>query len=341
MNRLSKHFAIRLCGLVLALGAIYPQAAAAKESQPPAAQSGNSSQGSHPDAKPGQDWAEALRKFEPQADEEYTLGAGDEISIDYPGHSDLSSKDVIGPDGRITLPLVGPIKLANLTREEAGQKIIDVLSPYYTKLTATVRVEKYSSNYVTLLGDVKNPGVVSFDQSPTLLGVLSRGGMEPRPDGTFPEQCIIYRGDQVYWVKLHDMLAAGSPLADLRLRRNDVVFVPALATRTVTVLGRVEHPGPIVLKRDSTVVTVLGEAGGLSDAAGNNPEILVVHRTSGDKSQFVRFKDLLKPESGNEVPLYPGDIVFVPQSGWNKTGVALQQITPFLTMATFAAIAIQ
>ena len=182
--------------------------------------------------------------------------------------------------------------------------------------------------------------MVSFDQTPTLLGLLSRGGIEPRPDGTFPEQCIIYRGDQVYWVKLHDMLAASSPMADLRLRRNDVVFVPALASKAVTVMGRVQHPGSIALKRDSTVVTVLGEAGGLSDGAGGNPEILVVHRTSGEKNQFVYFKDLLRPESGNDVPLYPGDIVFVPQSGWNKASVVIQNMAPFLTMATFAAIAL-
>jgi polysaccharide export outer membrane protein len=301
---------------------------------------GQSLSGNAPRAEQQASDMNSLRKFEPSVDEEYTLGAGDEISIQYPGRPDLSSKDVIGPDGRVTLPLAGPLKLSDLTREAAGQKIVEALSPYYTKLTATVRVEKYSSNYITLLGDVKNPGMVIFDQPPTLLGLLSRGGMVPSTEGTFPEQCVVYRGDQVYWVKLHDMLAASSPMADLRLRRNDVVFVPALATKTVTVLGRVQHPGQIVLKRDSTVVTVLGEAGGLLDAAGKNPEILVVHRVSGEKNQFVHFRDMLRPESGNEVPLYPGDIVFVPQSGWNKASVVIQNVTPFLTMATFAAIAI-
>ncbi len=335
MNLLNQRSTLALCGFVfLALGMAHSLPDEAKK-----ADGQTLSDDAHQAERQTSDM-NSLRKFEPSVDEEYTLGAGDEISIQYPGRPDLSSKDVIGPDGRVTLPLVGPIKLAGLTREDAGAKIVDALSPYYTKLTATVRVEKYSSNYVTLLGDVKNPGMVSFDQPPTLLGLLSRGGMEPRPDGTFPEQCIIYRGDQVYWVKLHDLIASSSPMADLRIRRNDVVFVPAVASKAVTVIGRVQHPGQITLKRDSTVVTVLGEAGGLSDAAGKNPEILVVHRTSGEKNQFVHFKDLLKPESGNEVPLYAGDIVFVPQSGWNKTSVVIQNVTPFMTMATFAAIAL-
>ena len=121
------------------------------------------------------------------------------------------------------------------------------MSAYYNKISATVQVDKYGSNHVTLLGNVKNPGAINFDQTPTLLEVLSRGGFETRVDGAVPEQCVIYRGEQVFWVDLQDLLSTGSPLADLRLRRNDVIFVPAMSTRTVTVMGQVQHPGEIPL----------------------------------------------------------------------------------------------
>ena len=66
--------------------------------------------------------AELLRKFEPAANEEYTLGPGDEISIQFPGRPEMATKDVIGPDGRITLPFKGPIEIANLTREAGRGK---------------------------------------------------------------------------------------------------------------------------------------------------------------------------------------------------------------------------
>src|SRR5579871_226817 len=199
---------------------------------------------------------ETLRRFEPPKDDEYTLGAGDEISIQYPGRPELASKNVIGPDGRITLPLAGPIEIANLTREAAAEKIVATLSTDYTNLTATVEVTKYGSNHVTLLGDVKNPGQITFDQTPTLLEVLSRGGIETRPDGNLPEQCVIYRGDQVLWVDLEGLLVDGSPLADLRLRRNDLIFVPAVSTRSVTVMGQVQHPGQIALRHNSTLTSI-------------------------------------------------------------------------------------
>jgi polysaccharide biosynthesis/export protein len=281
----------------------------------------------------------ALRKLEPAVDEEYTLGAGDEISIEFPGRPELSTKSAIGPDGRITLPLAGPIVIANLTREAAAQKICATLSTYYTSMSATVDVLKYGSNHITLLGNVKTPGVMFFEQTPTLLEALSRGGVETRPDGSLPDQCVIYRGDQVFWVDLQDLLMSGSPLADLRLRRNDLVFVPA-ATRNVTVIGQVQHPGEIPWRHDSTLTTLLGEAGGLNDAAGSNPEIEIIHRTQGGKTQYIRFNDLLKPTGGMEVSLHAGDVIFVPRSGISKVGFVMQQVAPFLTMGNLATVAV-
>jgi polysaccharide export outer membrane protein len=281
----------------------------------------------------------ALRRLEPDVDEEYTLGAGDEISIAFPGRPELSTKSAIGPDGRITLPLAGPIVIANLTREAAAQKICAALSAYYTSMSATVDVLTYGSNHITLLGNVKTPGVMFFEQTPTLLEVLSRGGVETRPDGSLPDQCVIYRGDQVFWVDLQELLMSGSPLADLRLRRNDLIFVPAV-TRTVTLIGQVQRPGQIPLRHDSTLTTLLGEAGGLNDGgAGSNPEIEIVHRTQGGKTQYIRFNDLLKPTGGMEVSLYPGDVIFVPRSGLSKVGFVMQQISPFVSMGSLATVA--
>ena len=281
---------------------------------------------------------QTLRAFEPALNEEYTLGAGDEISIQYPGRPELATKNVVGPDGRITLPLAGPIEVANLSREAAAERIGTAMSAYYTNLTATVEVMKYGSNHVTVLGDVKSPGLINFDQTPTLLEVLSKGGAESRTDGNLPGQCVIYRGDLVFWVDLQELLSTGSPMADLRLRRNDVVFVPAVSSRSVTVMGQVQHPGEVALKHNSTLTSILGEAGGVSDAAGNNPELQIVHRSKGGKTQYVRLKELLKPTGGLEISLYPGDVIYVPKSGLAKMGFVMQQIAPFLTLGSFAAI---
>ena len=46
-----------------------------------------------------------LRDFEASANDPYELGRGDEISIDFAGRPELSSKRIVGPDGRVTMPL--------------------------------------------------------------------------------------------------------------------------------------------------------------------------------------------------------------------------------------------
>jgi len=350
MNSSIARFAPAICGpAILVIGMVCPQTAEAghqgglQESAglvQHAGQYGDSNPDNSTDPKLKLNPTAILRNFEPPADEEYTLGAGDEISIQYPGRPELASKNVIGPDGRITLPLAGPIEVANLTREAAGEKVVAALRTYYTyNLAATVEVLKYASNHVTLLGNVKNPGLINFDRTPTLLEVLSKGGIEARPDGYLPEECVIYRGEEVLWVQLQELLSNGSPLADLRLRRNDVIFVPALSTRFVTVIGQVQHPGEIVLRQNSTITSVLGEAGGVSDAAGGNPELQIVHRSKGGKTEYVRFKELLRATGGMEISLYPGDVIFVPKSGLAKAGFVMQQISPFLSFGSVAAIA--
>ncbi len=171
---------------------------------------------------------EALRKFEPAADEEYRLGRGDEITIDFSGRPELQAKLVVGPDGRITLPVAGEVMVANLTREQAASKVEEVLSAYYSNLSAMITVTKYTANRVLVLGAVDHPGPVTFDGSPTLLEAITRGGlptMGPDKRPQIPDQCTIYRGSgQVMTVQLRSLIDSGSPLADLQAaaRRRDL-----------------------------------------------------------------------------------------------------------------------
>ena len=71
---------------------------------------------------------DTLRSFQPGEDEEYRLGRGDEITVDFAGRPDLTAKLVIGPDGRITLPLAGDVTMDGLTRMEAAKAIDAVLA---------------------------------------------------------------------------------------------------------------------------------------------------------------------------------------------------------------------
>ena len=140
------------------------------------------------------------------------------------------------------------------------------------------------------------------------------------------------------WVELKKLMNSGNGLADMRLRRDDVVYVPYADERYVSVLGQVQKPGAVILTDNSTLASVLANAGGFTIQAGNRPHIQIVDPASGT-SREVSMKDILNPAKTTEVTLRPGEIVFVQQSGFARFAYALQAINPIITSASFAALA--
>jgi polysaccharide export outer membrane protein len=291
----------------------------------------------------------AVEDSEPAANEEYTLGAGDQISLDFPGRTELTSKPTIGPDGLITLPLIGPIHIAGLTRTAAAKAITTALSQYYTDdLTVSVAVEKYTSNHVRVLGYVQHPGEILFDETPTLLNAISRAGLispTVMKEGVtttigsgIPEICTIYRGDNTaYQVQLRTLLMSGNALADMRLRRNDIVYVPEPKEMFVSVLGEVTRPGTIPLTPASTLISVLSEAGCCSEGGGFSPEVHIIQPSTG-KVIKVKYKELISLAGQTEYTLHSGDVIIIPKTGFFKATYIFQRISPVTSLVGIAAL---
>ncbi len=310
------------------------------ESHPPQPPSAGPQVAGTPAAGPQlkQNPLDVLRNFEPSADEEYRLGRGDEITVDFAGRPELQAKLVVGPDGRVSLPLAGDMMLAGLTRTEAAKAVQTALSPYYDNLSAQVIVTRYTSNRVLVLGAVNTPGQFAFESTPTLLAALTRAGLETGPDkiARVPEECAIYRGsEQVVWVQLKQLIESGNALADLRLRRDDVIYVPNPAERFVSVMGEVQHPGAVPLTSNSTLASVLASAGGFTDQAGDNAHIQIVDPATGT-SRVFKFHDLLNPAKSREIALQPGEIIFVPKTGFAKATYVLQRLNPIFSLSSLA-----
>jgi len=283
----------------------------------------------------------AMQNFEPPADEEYEIGPGDEINIDVAGYPELTGKRTVGPDGRITLPVAGSIQIANQTREQAAKTLQDALTSYYTNPSVTIGIDKYGSNRVLILGNVQHPGVLYYDTTPTLLDAIARGGLMANSNtrDSIPEKCIIYRGnDQALTVELKQLLQTGSSMADIRLRRNDIVFVPVQQQDFVSILGEVQHPGPQPLTPELNLRLAITEAGGPTDGAGETPTIHIV-QPSTNKTLTITWKELMTPSGGNEVTLHAGDMIFIPKSGFEKFATVVSKISPLATLMTVGALA--
>lgn len=127
-------------------------------------------------------------------------------------------------------------------------------------------------------------------------------------------------------------------MADLRLRRDDVVYVPSISERFVSVLGEVQHPGAIPLAHNSTVASLLAQAGGVTDHAGNNAHVQIIDPANGG-SRVLTWKEILDPAKSLEVTLRPGEIIYVPKSGFYRATYVLERLNPLITAASIAVYA--
>ncbi len=80
---------------------------------------------------------------------------------------------------------------------------------------------------------------------------------------------------------------------------------------------------------------MLAQAGGITDKAGGNPHIQIVDPASGT-SRVFSMKDMLDPVKSREVTLRPGQIIYVPRSGFNRATYVLERLSPLISVATMA-----
>ncbi len=270
---------------------------------------------------------EAIEALRTDAATDYRLGDGDQINIEVVGRPELSGPHVLGPDGQITLPVAGSLRLRGLTRMEAADAVKRALSRYYKDVYATLRVDKYTSNRIVILGRVEKPGAVEFDTAPTLLEILAKAGGLPilRPEQVLT-RCSIIRGDKIIWIDLKRLLNGDLSL-NLNLQRNDVVNIPDAFDTSVFILGAVGKAGAYRLTPQMSLLDALGQAGGPNIDADTRKIHLI--RPSKDQNLEIDLDDLLKPDPSLNLALEEGDILFVPRNGIAKVGYILQKVNPF------------
>jgi protein involved in polysaccharide export with SLBB domain len=160
---------------------------------------------------------------------EYRLSPGDEVSVTFPFNAELNHDGPVGPDGRFTLPLVGPLYLNGDTISEATLKLAVALRDYGIVEDAhpSLTIRKYSAS-VFVGGEVKQPGTFTLSAGmDPLQAVIAAGGM--LDTAKTKRIAVIRRSPEgraiILYVDLHAYTRGGAArLAPLEAR--DVVFVP-------------------------------------------------------------------------------------------------------------------
>jgi polysaccharide biosynthesis/export protein len=268
----------------------------------------------------------------------YLFGSGDVVRIDVLGRPEVSTRQVIGPDGIITIPLIGDVFVNGMTREEAQSVILKRLLDYFTTPHLTMAVEDYVSNQVTVLGRVAAAGRQRFAHPPTLAEVLANAGALPILDKQATlTRCAIMRGrDKLIWVDLKSLLN-GDPAYNIRMKKGDIIFIPDSSDTSVYVMGSVLKPGSLRLTPRMTILDALAQAGGPSDDAA--PEQIGIYRAGAKRIEIIDFGSIVSPDRKVNYALEDGDVIFVPKSTLGNVGYFFRQISPLISVLTFGLTA--
>lgn len=232
-------------------------------------------------------------------EQNYILGPHDVLQIDALGRTDFSAKAEVGSDGTIQLPLLGTVTASDRSALQLRDEITAALQKggYFSKPIVQVVVISYASRYVTVLGNVRAPGLIPMDRPYRLSEILARvGGI-----GEGGADYIIVRSgkgaDHRYATK---DLATGDDLADPYAQPGDKIFNPK--ADIFYIKGHVKTPGAYPLTPDMTLIMAVARGGGVTDQG------------SEDDINIIRNNVKTEPKDLN-IKIEPDDVIDVGE-GW-------------------------
>lgn len=166
---------------------------------------------------------------------EFILGAGDKVEIIVYRHDDLKRTIQIDTSGKITYPLVGDVQAGGISIFQLRDKIQDGLSKYIINPEVTVGVTTVQSQKVTVLGEVKSPGLFNLDVPLTSLQVIAlAGGFTVSAK---PETVLLIRGGlkkpELITLDFKRVLNEQDMTQNVYLQNWDIVYVPATKIENV------------------------------------------------------------------------------------------------------------
>jgi len=209
----------------------------------------------------------------------YVLGPGDQLVIDIYGASQKSEQLQISPEGTVTIPGYGPVKVSGLTVAAAQSRIRSTVGSRYSSSKISISVGQTRSMTVNVMGEVKVPGTYTLSAFSTVFHALyMAGGINDI--GTLRNIKVFRNGRQITVVDVYEYILNGRLAGNIRLMENDVIVVGPYDC-LVGIEGNVKRPMFYEMRSTESVGTVLKYAGGFTGDAYKKAVRLT--RKSGDR----------------------------------------------------------
>ncbi len=271
---------------------------------------------------------------------EFPLGPGDVLSISVYAEADLFLDAApVRPDGNITFPLVGDVRAAGRSVNELSNEISAGLAKFLVRPRVSVVVVEFHSLDYTVDGEVVHPGVYPLTTETSLSkAIAAAGGLNK---GQYRASTIeladlthafIARRDTILPVDFVRLLREGDLRFDIDLQPGDYIRIPSGLSKEVYVLGEVNEPMLFAYRENMPMSRTLAQAEGMTPDA----DLTRIHIIRGSLHNptiiVTNFRKVIQGEE-RDVPLQPGDIVYVPPTGLTEWSRMMDKILPSIQTA--------
>lgn len=168
------------------------------------------------------------KEYDPRK-HEYVIGASDGLVINVWQNQDLSTSAIVRPDGTITMPLVGDLKVAGKTPSQVREEIKVAIGAFVKEAIVTVAISAVASYRFTVTGSVGQPGTFNSTYYVSVAEALAMAGGPSRFADTGAIEIIRVSADgklRRIPIDYDDISTRKRPEANLMLVAGDTVFVP-------------------------------------------------------------------------------------------------------------------
>lgn len=187
----------------------------------------------------------------------YIVGAPDELNVHILPEPEIDRRVTVRPDGMISIDLIGDVQAAGQTPQQIASTIQQKIARYKRDAAVSVSVVESPSQFVTVYGEVGNPGTFPLSSEMRVSEAIGRvGGTRP-----FASQnhIRIVRTDgeqtQVIRVRLKD-IGRGDLESNVMVEEGDLIVVPP------TFLARIGYAVQMVFFPFQPILTTAGAVGG-------------------------------------------------------------------------------
>ncbi len=161
-------------------------------------------------------------------EEVYTIEPGDVLEVVVLGEEELARTLMVMHNGTISFPLIGEVKVAGLTPEQAASLVAENLKKYFTHPVVSIILKSPTLPYVSVFGEVLRQGAVEYQRGLRITDYLALAG-GPTSGANLRKVKVVRfgpGGPKTITVNMDEIIKRGIQKNNFELKSGDWLYVP-------------------------------------------------------------------------------------------------------------------